>query len=223
MDNASSIVLLPLRCPECGGDIGLGPRDRAFFCPRCVSLWDEEGGKLLKKQCVFGTTTQANPAYIPFWRFRLRAQTPFADISTYGQYLEHVSYAIPAAPVKEQELFLFVAAPSLLLEKQRLVISKQLTNSQPPVTAGEAKVGSIWGVALDEKTARRYAKAILVSTFSEAYKATAYFISHISVNLSRPHLAFIPFFDEGPSYHDSSGIFIIQKHLFDGEPVRFEP
>lgn len=223
MANWPSLSLLPLRCPRCGGDVGLGREDKAFLCRMCLGLWEERGGKLKPKRVLFYPGEIKNPHYIPFWTFRLSAETPLGKIDDFQSYKRHIA-SREAVELKEKKpLILYVAAPPLKIEQYRLNLSKRFTHNQPLFSSSDPMRSYIWGPVISEASARNYAKVIFISTLSEARKGSIEFISKINLILKDPTLAFIPFLEDSGYYRDPSRYISIHANSFTERPLRITP
>jgi len=65
------LKLLPLICPECGGDLDPDTNAHLRFCLRCHKGWVEKGTRLVDKKCLWaGNEMQARDkrtVFLPFW------------------------------------------------------------------------------------------------------------------------------------------------------------
>lgn len=215
--------ILPLRCPNCSDDIGIGSMDKAFFCRRCLSLWDVEGGKLTRRRVQFTEARDPKTFYIPFWTYGLVADTPMGRIEDFHGYVRHIAFPRSIDFVENRPLTLFVMAASVKSEPHRLNLSKRFTYMQEPLPVSEAKSGRIWGPTISEASARNYAKIVFISTLSELRKNSVYFVSGLEIFLSEPTLSFIPFREEGAYYRESRTKISISGKLITEEPKRIRP
>jgi hypothetical protein len=212
-----------MRCPKCADDIGIGSMDKAFFCRRCLTLWDVEGGKLVRKKAKFIEGSGTNPFYIPFWTYGLVVDTPIGRIEDFHGYIRHIAFPRSIDFVDNRPLTLFVMAASVKSEPHRLNLSKRFTYMQEPLSASEAKNGRIWGPTVGESAARNYAKIVFVSTLSESRKNSKDFVSRIEISLSEPILSFIPFREEGAYYREGRTKISISNKLITEVPKRLWP
>ena len=223
MVKAPQLQLLPLRCPNCSDDIGIGSMDKAFFCKRCLSLWDEEGGKLTKRDFQFIEAPNPGPYYIPFWTYSLIADTPLGRIEDFHGYINHIAFSKSIKFVENHPLTLFVLALSIKTEPNRLIVSKRFTYKQEILTVSNPIVGHIWGPTISEMSARNYAKMIFLSTLSELRKNSIAFVSEINIHLSDPILSFIPFWEDKTYYRELTTRIVVSKNLVTEKPTEFRP
>lgn len=212
-----------MRCPNCADDIGIGSMDKIFFCRRCLTLWDVEDGKLVKRRAQFIKTTSTNPFYIPFWTYGLVVDTPMGRIEDFHGYIRHIAFPRSIEFVDNRPLTLYVMAASVRSEPHRLNLSKRFTYMQEPLSASEAKNGHIWGPTVGEADARNYAKIVFVSTLSESRKNSKDFVSSLEISLSEPILSFIPFREEGAYYREGRTKISISNKLVTERPKMIWP
>jgi hypothetical protein len=223
LGRAPSIRLVPLQCPRCGDDIGIGPHDRVFLCRRCLSLWEGQEGKLVPREAVWAAGTDTSPFFIPFWVFSMTADTPGGKIADVHSYLRHIAFLEFAKARENRPLSLYVVAAALTVERFRLSISRRFTYLQPAVGQGAPTRGVICGPCLDEKEAARYARVIFISTLSEAYKGSAAFLRGLRLTLRTPRLTLIPFGRREKNYIDPTGSVIIPQRLIEDTPRELVP
>ncbi len=218
-----SIVLVPLRCPGCGHDVGIGTHDRAFLCRRCLSLWEQKEGKLVRKAFTWieGDITTVN--YIPVWIFRMTAHTPLGTIDDYSSYCEHIAFLESIKDLENRPLSLFVVAAELSVERFRLSISRLFTYMQPVLKAGGPIGGRIWGPCIDENTAAHYARVVFISTLSEERKGSREFVEGLTLTLEAPGLVYMPFREQGSDFQDITGSITIPQKLAGKESAQFVP
>jgi len=215
---APSIRLLPLKCPRCSDEIGIGAYDRAFVCRRCLSAWEEEGGVLIEKELVWVKGNQAASCYMPFWVFHMEVETPTGRIDDFMSYCGYIAFLELVGSQKNRPLSLFVMASMLSVERYRLAVSRRLTYAQPVLEREEPRSGLIWGPYLDENYARNYARVIFISTLSEARKGSPEFVRDLTITLSRPRLFYIPFAERENDFRDVTGLITINKKLLSCGP-----
>ncbi len=68
----SDLKLIPLRCPECGGEINSGEEDRVYFCSVCSLGFEIFGNKFKKVDVIYAKPmSELNNKifyYLPFWQ-----------------------------------------------------------------------------------------------------------------------------------------------------------
>jgi hypothetical protein len=215
--------LVPLQCPRCRADVGIGPHDRVFLCRRCLSLWEGEEGKLVAREPVWVEGTDTSPFFIPFWVFSMTADTPGGKITDVHSYLRHIAFLEFAKAQENRPLSLYVVAAALTVERFRLSISRRFTYLQPAFGPGAPRRGVICGPCLDEKSAARYARVIFISTLSEVYKGSAAFLKGLSLTLGSPRLTLIPFGQREKDYIDPTGSVIVPRRLIEDTPREIVP
>jgi hypothetical protein len=220
---STSFRLLPLTCPTCGGEIGLGRGDQVFLCKRCLGLWEEQGGELRPKKVRFFSAEKKSPYYLPFWTYSFTADTPTGKIDDFYSYTRYIAFPEVLGNQENRPLSLYVTAPPLSVDRYRLTISQRFTYTQPRFAPSEPVRGFIWGPVIDEPSARNYASLIFISTLSEARKASREFITAISLVIRNPVLSFIPFWREGNYFRNPSCTISIPTQLFAEKPARFIP
>ena len=223
MVKAPSIRLLPLRCPSCADDIGIGSMDALFFCRRCLTLWDEREGKLEKRDVQFIGKTDLTPYYIPFWAYGLTVDTPMGRIEDFHGYIRHIAFARSIDFVENHPLKLYVMAALTRTEPHRLNFSKKFTYKQVVLEKSEPRNGYIWGPVVDDATAKNYSKIIFLSTLSEARRSSVEFVSNLEVHLTDPILSFISFREDGAYYREGTSQIAVSKGLIAEKPVVLSP
>jgi hypothetical protein len=218
-----SICLVPLRCPRCGDDVGIGAYDRAYVCRRCLSLWEEEAGSLIEKKVAWVDPGTGSFYYIPFWTFRMEAETPMGRIDDFHSYCGRIAFPELLDIKENRPLALFVMAAMVSVERYRLSVSRRLTYAQPRFEPGEARPGRIWGPYIDEERARNYARIIFISTLSEAYKGSPEFVRGLTIVLTRPRLLYVPFAERQNDFRDATGLITISRKLLPPEPAELCP
>ncbi|MBN1573128.1 MAG: hypothetical protein JW984_08030 [Deltaproteobacteria bacterium] len=223
MDKAPSIRLLPLRCPSCADDIGIGSMDALFLCRRCLNLWDESGGKLEKRDAQFIGESDSTPYYIPFWVYGLTVDTPMGRIEDFHGYIRHIAFAKSIDFVENHPLKLYILAALTRTEPHRLNISKKFTYKQSVLERSEPREGHIWGPVMGEATARNYSKIVFLSTLSEARRNSVDFVSGLKIHLTDPILSFIPFREDGAYYREGTSQIAVSKGLIAENPKVLSP
>lgn len=221
MAKGPSIQLVPLRCPRCSDEIGIGIYDRAYVCRRCLSLWEEEAGALIEKKIVWIKGDEGPSCYIPFWVFRMEAETPLGRIDDFNSYCGHIAFLELLGTQENRPLNLFVLAAMLSVERYRLSVSRRLTYAQPIFESSEAQSGLIWGPYLDEECARNYARIIFISTLAEARKGSPEFVRGLTIMLTQPRLFYIPFIERQNDFRDVTELITIPKKLLSLHPENF--
>ncbi len=87
---------LPLRCPECAGDLPAAPGAVAFWCSRCGRGWAPGGGRLVPLAYETVPAPQPGCRHFPFWAVSFQARGLAFD-SRAGLRRWAVSYQ-PAPP-----------------------------------------------------------------------------------------------------------------------------
>jgi hypothetical protein len=218
-----SLSLLPLRCPNCAGDVGIGSEDVIFLCRRCLKLWEEKNGRLKPRRVIFYTGEGSNPHYVPFWTFHLLADTPLGKIDDIESYTHHIAFSEKIELNSEKPLTLYVAAPPFRIEQHRLNLSERFTHNQPLLSVSDPVRGRIWGPVIDEASARNYAKVIFISTLSEARKGSPEFVSRINLTLKEPTLVYIPFLKDSGYLRDPKRSISIHANSFIERPTAIAP
>lgn len=213
MAKQPSIQLVPLKCPQCGHDIGIGTNDRAFLCRRCLSLWGQQGAALVEKKVEWIRTDDIDCRYMPFWVFRMTADTPQGRIEDFHSYCRFIAFLETVGVQPNRPLSLFVLAVSLTVERHRLSVSRGFTYTQPILVPSEPTKGLIWGPCLDEQAAAAYARVIFISTLAGEWKGSHDFVAGLTLNLESPHLLYIPFREGSSDYRDAHEIATIPKKL----------
>lgn len=220
---APSLRLLPLRCPNCADDIGIGYMDALFFCRRCLTLWDERGGKLEKREVRFVGKSDTTPYYIPFWTYGLTVDTRMGRIEDFHGYIRHIAFARSIDFVENHPLKLYILAALTRTEPHRLNFSKKFTYKQSVLKRSDPRNGHIWGPVVNEAAARNYSKIVFLSTLSEARKNSIDFVSSLKINLTDPILSFIPFKEDGTYYREETTRIAISKRLISEDPRVLSP
>jgi hypothetical protein len=218
-----SLSLLPLRCPRCSGDVGIGSEDVIFLCRRCLNLWEEKNGSLRPRRVIFYSGKGSDPHYIPFWKFHLSANTPLGKIDDLESYARNIAFGESIESGGQRPLTLYVAAPPLRVEQHRLNLSERLTHNQPLLSVSDPVRGHIWGPVIDEASARNYAKVIFISTLSEARKGSPEFVSKIDLTLKDPTLVYIPFLKDSGYLRDPKRSISIHENSFIERPTAIAP
>ncbi|MBN2224410.1 MAG: hypothetical protein JW765_07010 [Deltaproteobacteria bacterium] len=223
MAETPSIRLVSLRCPRCADEIGIGAYDRAYVCRRCLSLWEEEAGSLIEKKMSWIKRGEGCFCYVPFWSFRMEAETPVGRIDDFHAYCGRIAFPELLEVKENRPLGLFVLAAMLSVERYRLSVSRRLTYAQPRFEAGTAQQGRIWGPCVDEQRARNYARIIFISTLSEAYKGSPEFVRGLTIVLTRPRLLYVPFVERRNDFRDVTELITISKKLLPPDPADLRP
>ncbi len=214
-----SIQLVPLRCPRCSGDIGIGPNDRAFLCRRCTSLWGQQEDRLVEKKVEWIGADDTDYRYIPFWVFRMTAETPQGPIEDFYSYCRYIAFLETVKVQENRPLSLFVLAVSITVERHRLSASREFTYTQPILTPGKPAGGLVWGPCIDEHAAAAYARVVFISTLAGERKGSRDFVAGLTLRLEEPRLAYIPFREGANDYRDINKIATIPKKLLTLPPV----
>ncbi len=222
MAKEPSIRLVPLRCPRCGHDVGIGPDDRAFLCKRCQTLWGQEEAALVEKKVKWVRTDDSNCAHVPFWVFRMTADTLQGRIDDFNSYCRFIAFLETVHVRENRPLSLFVLAVSLTVDRHRLSVSREFTFTQPAVVTSGPANGRVWGPCIDERAAAAYARFIFISTLSEENKGSPDFVAGLTLNLESPHLLYIPFREGPKDYRDENHIAAIPKKLLVYEPQHLQ-
>jgi hypothetical protein len=78
----SEPLILPLRCPRCGGGLAGLPHDVVFWCRDCVLPLEVVQGQLVERR---GSTARAvlelpgTPRYLPVWALRVQVVSAWED------------------------------------------------------------------------------------------------------------------------------------------------
>lgn len=219
MDKRSSIQLLDLKCPRCSGDIGIGPDDRAFLCRRCLVLWGPQEGRLVEKRVEWIGTDDGERRYIPFWVFRMTAETPEGGIDDFHSYCRYIAFLESVTETKNRPLSLYVLAVALTVERHRLSASREFTYTQPILASAKPAGGLIWGPCIDEQAAAAYARVIFISTLAGERKGSRDFIAGLTLSLDSPRLVYIPFREAANGYRGINNISSIPAKLLTHLPV----
>jgi hypothetical protein len=213
-----SLRLVPLRCPECGQDIGIGPDDRAFLCRRCLSLWGQQDGALVERKVAWIGSEDEDCCYMPFWVFRMTADTPQGRIEDFYSYCRYIAFLETVTARENQPLSLYVLAVSVSVERHRLLVSRAFTYKQPILPSSGPKSGLVWGPCIDERAAAAYTRVIFISTLTDGYKGDPKFVAGLTIAVESPRLVYIPF-REGPNdYRDGREIASIPTKLLASAP-----
>ena len=223
MAKAPSLRLLPLRCPNCADDIGIGSMDALFFCRRCLALWDEREGKLEKRDVQFIGKTDLTPYYIPFWTYGLAVDTRMGRIEDFHGYIRHIAFARSIDFVENHPLKLHVLAALTRTEPHRLTISRRFTYKQVVLERSEPRNGYIWGPVVGEAAAKNYSKIVFLSTLSEARRSSVEFVSSLEIHLADPILSFIPFREDGAYFREGKSQIAVSKGLIAEKPKVLSP
>jgi len=219
LDKQPSIHLVVLKCPRCSGDIGIGADDRAFLCRRCLTLWGQEDERLVEKKVEWIGMNQPDYCYIPFWVFRLTAETPQGRIDDFHSYCGHIAFLETVKEKANRPLSLYVLAVSLPVERHRLSASREFTHTQPILTPEKPAGGLIWGPCIDEHAAAAYARVIFISTLAGERKGSREYVAGLTLGLAAPRLVYIPFSKRENDYRDVNNIAGIPIKLFTNLPV----
>lgn len=212
-DHYEVIGLRPLKCPDCGADLPVRPKDVVFFCAGCGKAWYINGTELI--QVSYSVMPPKNGAavseYMPFWVVEARVVSGTESI---GNKYELTKLApgvrVPTEEDKKIPLRFFVPAFEIGNLKILSRFASSFTNSQPVwQDAGTqdsvTRITPSRGCFISPEDALELAPLTLFSLIPKGNKRALKFAQEAKVEVKEAVLALVPFTKSRTDYVD--GIF----------------
>jgi hypothetical protein len=209
-DHYETIGLRPLKCPDCGADLPVRPKDVVFFCAGCGKAWYINGTELI--QVSYSVMPPKNGAaatdYLPFWVVEAKVVSEGESIDNkYGLAKLAPGVRVPVEEDKKIPLRFFVPAFEIGNLKILSRFASSFTNSQPLWQDGGTqdsvtRVTPSRGCFISPEDALELAPLILFSLIPKGNKRALKFALEARMEVKGAALALVPFTRSRTDYVD---------------------
>jgi DNA-directed RNA polymerase subunit RPC12/RpoP len=196
------ILFLPFRCPNCGWDLPYRPLSVMHFCPTCLRLGTERGGRW--KEVAYGAihppegNTWDGLIWIPFWRYQVVLKTARGRLKTMADL-----YRVAPPPrvvdwdrEAERPISFYLPAARFRDPKAVNKLGSRLTFLQHPVTPKAFPKGSqpaTVGVSLPKTDAQRMWPVLLGALIPPRSRQARGLLNGSSIAILEPRILYFPF------------------------------
>jgi len=209
-DHFETIGLRPLKCPDCGADLPVRPKDVVFFCASCGKAWYISGTELVQVSYTVMPPKKgaAEVEYMPFWVVEARVVSGSESIGNKYELTKLAPGArVPLEEDKKIPLRFFVPAFEIGNIKILSRFASSFTNSQPVWQDVEPqdsvnRVTSSRGCFISPEDALELAPLTLFSLIPKGNKRALKFSLEAKVEVKGAVLALVPFTKSRTDYVD---------------------
>ena len=201
----ATVGLRPLKCPDCGADLPVRPKDVVFFCDNCKKAWYIAGEELAQVSYSQAPPVngQKDPLYLPFWVVEAGMRSGGQAVETkYDLSVIAPGLRLPSEADRKIPLRFFVPAFEMGNLGVLSRISSTFTKNQPVWQDAVERAVPAKGGFISPDDALEVAPVVLFSLIPKGNKKALKFALEATVEAKKAELVLVPFFKTQYDYVD---------------------